>query len=343
MNKLRRFLMWMALLLIVFLTILSIVGAFYGAEKAAQFFNSLPLTVYWLTLTVFLIVGLVTFRRIIRVPGLLLIHLGCTFILIGAMSGSQAGHHLQKKLFGIDRVPFGYMMIYEQTAKDSIVDEDDKVLAKLPFSIYLKDFRIEYYKNQSYLQVETKDGESRQIPDELDHELSLNESKIKILRVFRNFKIAIIDGKKVVTDSAEPGMNPAAKINIELPDGTSNQQYIFARFPQDSYSDAGLKFTYVSQLKAPVKDYFSDVILLEGEKQISQKTIEVNHPIHYGGYHFYQHSYDPEKGQYTILTAYSDSGLNLVYAGYLTLSLAVLWHFGLRHVGGYFQRCVNGD
>ena len=325
MNRVRRFVMWFGLILIVLLTVLSIVGAFYGAEKATQFSNSLPLIIYWLTLTVFLIVGLVTFRRLIRVPGLLLIHLGCVFILIGAMWGSEAGHRLQKKLLGFDKVPFGYMMIYEQTAKDCIVDEDDNVLARLPFSIYLEDFRIEYYKSRSCLQVENKNGNRWQIPDEVGQKLSLNESKIKILRVFRNFKITITDGKKIITDSAEPGINPAIKINIELSDGSSKQQYIFAQFPQDTYSDAGLKFTYVSQLRTPVKDYFSDVILLEGEKQITKKTIEVNHPLHYGGYHFYQHSYDPEKGQYTILTVYSDSGLNLVYAGYLMLCSGILW------------------
>ena len=92
------------------------------------------------------------------------------------------------------------------------------------------------------------------------------------------------------------------------------------------------------------KDYVkNDVILLEGEKQITKKSIEVNHPLHYGGYHFYQNSYDPEKGQYTVLTVHSDSGLNMVYTGYLMLSLAVLWQFWLRHIGGYFRRCVNGD
>ncbi len=343
MNKLRRFVMWFGLILIVLLTVLSIVGAFYGAEKASLFFNSLSLTIYWLTLSVFLITGLTTFRRLIRVPGLLLIHLGGVFILVGSIWGSEGGHRLQKKLLGIDKVPFGYMMIYEQTAKDSIVDEDDNVLAKLPFSIYLEDFRIEYYKSRSYLQVENKNGNRWQIPDEVGQELILNESKIKILRVFRNFKISIIDGKKVATDSTEHGINPAIKINIEFLDGSSKQQYIFAQFPHDTYSDAELKFTYFSQLQSPVKDYFSDVILLEGKKQITKKTIEVNHPLHYGGYHFYQHSYDPKKGLYTILTVYSDSGLNLVYAGYLMLCSGALWQFWFRHFLKFFKRSRNGD
>ena len=338
MNKIRRFVMWFGLILTVLLAVLSVVGAFYGAEKASQFFNSLPLIVYWLVLMTFLVAGLITFRRLIRVPGLLLVHLGCVFILVGAMWGSNGGHRLQKKLFGLDKVPFGYMMIYEQTAKDSIVDEGDNVLTKLPFSIYLEDFRIEYYKSRSYLQVENENGSRWQIPDEAGQELSLNETKIKILQIFRNFKIAITEGKKVVIDSAESGINPAIKINIELSDGSSKQQYIFAKFPHNTYSDAGLKFAYVLQLQSPVKDYFSDLIILEGEKQTAKKTIEVNHPLHYGGYHFYQHSYDPKKGLYTILTVYSDSGLNLVYAGYLMLCSGILWHFWFRHFLKFFKR-----
>ena len=343
MNKFRRFVMWIGLILIILLLVLSIVGAFYGAEKATRFFNSLPLIAYWLLLMVVLLVGLATFRRLIRVPGLLLVHLGCVFIIIGAMWGSSGGHHLQKKFFGIDKAPFGYMLIYEQTAESNIVAEDDKVLAKLPFSLYLEDFRIEYYKSRSYLLVENQNGDIRQIPDEVGAELDLNESKIKIVRVFRNFKIDINNDKKVATDAVGAGMNPAIEINIELPGGVSKQKFIFAQFLQKSYSDEGLKFTYVSEQTPAVKDYFSDVILFEEEKQISKKTIEVNHPLHYGGYHFYQSSYDPQKGQYTVLTVHSDSGLNVVYAGYLMLTLGVLWQFWLRHIGGYFRRCVNGN
>ena len=252
MNKLHRFEMWAALLLMVWLAALSVVTAFYGAQRTAMFFNSLPLVIYWLTLTGLLLAGLLTFRRLIRLPGLLLIHLGCVFILVGAMCGSARGHHLRKKLFGIEKVPFGYMMIYEGTAENTIVAEDGTVLAELPFSIYLKDFRIEYYSH------------------------------------------------------------PPA-------------------------------FLRKQEGAASIRDYFSDVILLEGEKQIAQKVLEVNHPLHYGGYHFYQHSYDMEKGEYTILTVVSDSGLNLVYTGYVVLSVAVLWHFWLRHIGAYVKKCVNGD
>ncbi len=91
MSKLRRFEMWAALILIALLIVLSVVSAFYGAEKSAHFFNSPPLTVFWLATTILLIAGLATFGRLICVPGLLLIHLGCVLVLIGSMWGSAAG------------------------------------------------------------------------------------------------------------------------------------------------------------------------------------------------------------------------------------------------------------
>lgn len=335
--------MWAALLLMVWLAALSVVTAFYGAQRTAMFFNSLPLVIYWLTLTGLLLAGLLTFRRLIRLPGLVLIHFGCVFILVGAMFGSARGHHLLKKLFGIEKVPFGYMMIYEGTAENTIVAEDDTVLAELPFSIYLKDFRIEYYSHESYLQVEKRDGSKWRMPDKVGQKLILDEGEIEIVRVFQNFKIDVSNGQKISIDSPGAGTNPVVEIKIEQPRGRGQWRYVFERFPEDAYTDDGLKFTYVRQQRGSIRDYFSDVILLEGEKQIAQKVLEVNHPLHYGGYHFYQHSYDPEKGQYTILTVYSDSGLNLVYAGFLCMSFGILWHFWLRHIGAYFKRRVNGD
>ena len=49
--------MWLALLLIIVLTVLSIYGAFIGAERAQQFFNQPPLVVYWTALATLLIAG----------------------------------------------------------------------------------------------------------------------------------------------------------------------------------------------------------------------------------------------------------------------------------------------
>ncbi|MHC4738450.1 MAG: hypothetical protein ACYS9Y_06060, partial [Planctomycetota bacterium] len=52
----------------------------------------------------------------------------------------------------------------------------------------------------------------------------------------------------------------------------------------------------------------------------------------FGGYHFYQHSYDAEAGQYTALRVTSDTGLGFVYAGYVMLCVGVIWHLWLREI-----------
>ena len=58
------------------------------------------------------------------------------------------------------------------------------------------------------------------------------------------------------------------------------------------------------------KDFFSDLSVLKDGKVILKKTIEVNRPLHYGGYCFYQYSYDDVAGKYTILKVVSNNGLS---------------------------------
>lgn len=91
---------------------------------------------------------------------------------------------------------------------------------------------------------------------------------------------------------------------------------------------------------ASVRDYISDVQVVKDGSVVAEKSIEVNHPLYFGGYHFYQNSFDAEGHKYTILSVVSDTGLNLVYAGYLALSIGVFWHFWLRHL---FVKRVNGN
>jgi len=76
-----------------------------------------------------------------------------------------------------------------------------------------------------------------------------------------------------------------------------------------------------------IKDYVSDVSIIENAKEVEHKTIEVNHPLHYRGYHFYQHSYDPDQLNYSILFVRSDSGLYIVYAGFLLVSIGSIVRF----------------
>ncbi len=329
MNKFKRAVMWVGLALIILLLLVSIYGAFIGAARAKSFINRLPLMVYWIAFTLLLIIALAVFRRLVRVPGLLLIHLGCVFILAGFMWGSEAGHTLQKKLFGIDKITTGQMIIPEGHSHNRVILEDLKQIKKLPFSVELQDFQIEYYK-PAYLYVQTRDGQGWKIPVETGTEFPLGPEfgTIKILRAFENFKITIEGGSRKIIDDPQPGINPALEVQITSPQGQVTTKYVFERFGGHTRPEDKFALSY----RRVISDYISRLRIIEDNKVAAEKDIEVNHPLSFGGYHFYQHSYDAEAGQYTVLMVVSDTGLAVVYGGYWMLCIGVFWHMWLRHI-----------
>lgn len=218
--------LWAALIIIILLILFSIYGAFLGSEGAQNFFNCPVLMAYWFVLGLMLIAGSIIFRR------LLLIHVGCILVLLGAMLGSDAGHGFRQKLLGINKIHKGQMLIYQGQESNKVKVERDSMTEELPFSIKLKKFRVDYYEPQ----------------------------------------------------------------------------------------------------RAAVRDYISSLAVIENGKTVAEKNVEVNHPLHYGGYYFYQHSYDAQDGQYSVLMVVSDSGWAFVYAGYVALCVGVIRRFWLRNI-----------
>lgn len=240
MNKLHYSVLWAVLIIIILLVFFSIYGAFLGADRARNFFNSPLLVVYWFVLGLMLIAGIIIFRR----PGrLLLIHCGCILVLLGAMLGSDAGHRFQQKLLGIDKINKGQMLIYQDEESNKVKNEKDDQIKELPFSVKLKEFRVAYYEPK----------------------------------------------------------------------------------------------------RAAVRDYISSLAVIENNQTVAEKDVEVNHPLHYGGYYFYQYAYDIQAGQYSVLMVVSDTGLGLVYAGYVMLYAGVIWHFWLRDTSKKTKNAPDGN
>ena len=325
MSRFRRAVLWAALTAVILLTLLSVHGAFLGADRAQAFFNSLPLAVYWLALAALLIVGLVVFRRLLQIPALLLIHLACILILVGGMWGSKAGHVMQKQLFGIDKVVRGQlkMKIGDQAPKGRIDVEDGNSVRELPFAVRLKGFRMEYYEPGEVM-IRSREGQVWRLSAKLGEQVSLGElGRITVQKAFENFKLRA-EGDKQVPYDAPGGSNPAVQVRVERPDGTATAGYVFEYFDPIFTEAIGFDLTY----RRSIKYYISEVEVVADGKAVAAKAIEVNHPLHYGGYHFYQHSLDEDAaGQYTILLVVSDSGLNVVYGGYVMLIAGVFWHF----------------
>jgi hypothetical protein len=330
MSQFRRAVLWAALTAIILLALLSIYGAFLGAERAQAFFNSLPLAFYWFALAALLVTGIAVFRRLLEVPSLLLLHLGSILVLAGGMWGSNAGHAMQKELFGLDRITKGLMKmeISDRTPQSRVAVEDSSDTLELPFSVRLQAFRLEYY-TPGYLLIQSRTGQTWKLPADAGAQVSLGDlGKMTVERVFQNFKLALEEGKHVAYDA--PGdSNPALQVRMEKPDGTATAGLVFAQFEPMFPEPIDLNLSY----QRTVKDYISELEIVQDGKVVAAKAIEVNHPLHYGGYHFYQHSLDEDaRGRYTVLMVVSDSGLNLVYGGYMMLAAGVFWHFWGRRI-----------
>lgn len=323
MNRLKRPILWAALLAIILLTGFSVYGAFLGADRAQVFFNSPPLTVYWVLFAVLLAVGIVLFRRLLRVPSLLLMHLGCILILAGGMWGSEGGHALQKRLFDTDVIRKGQMPIVEGTAENRVQIADSNDLPELPFSVRLRNFRLEHYPGGT-LWVQDRSGQSWRVRAEAGKTFSLgNQGRIKVERTFENWKMDISGDQRVAFD-APGGYNPAVEVTHVKPDGSTAQRYVFGQQMGHMNRNEPLLMNY----QRMVSDYISELEIVKDGKVLAQKDIEVNHPLHYGGYHFYQHQYGQNQfGEYTVLMVVSDSGLYAVYAGYAMLIAGMCWHF----------------
>ena len=342
--KSKRIVMWACLLVIMALIVLSVLGAFYGASKAKFLFNSIPLRFFWYGFAVLLIVGFFEFPRLLKKPSLLIIHVGFLLVLAGGMWGSEQGHQLAKRFFGINKIPNGYMIIYEGHTEKRVMNENfSQLLGELDFEIKLKDFRLEYYEADHELvptlYIKTPNGEVFELAAKVGGEISLGQDKgsIRILKTFTDFKINFEDDKKVVTEGPNEGGNPAVEVEIDPDDGKSYSRFVFERFADFHGADGRLQMIYVTRSQQMVRDYFSDLVVIEDGKEIAAKTIEVNHPLHWRGYHFYQSSYDSQAGQYTILSVTSDSGLYAVYSGYWLLGIGIFWQFWFRHIAKYFK------
>ncbi len=326
-NGIRRAALWAALTVIILLVLFSIYGAFLGADTARQFFNSLPLAVYWITFGLLLITAIGAFPRLLRVPSLLLIHIGCVLILAGGLWGSQPAHRIRKTLLGIDKIPRGQLAVYEGKTENRVVLDDAGEVAELPFSVRLSDFRIEYYEPGT-LQIETGDGVGFRIPAKEGQEFFLGDDygSVTIVKTYRNFKITIDGNARTAVDTPGAAENPAVEVLLKGPDGQTTTKYVFERFAGHAAPGDRFQLSYY----LTIRDYISEIEVIKDGQPVARKTIEVNHPLHFAGYGFYQHDWDKEAGQYTVLQVVSLSGLNCVYAGYAALCAGLFWHLWIR-------------
>jgi len=309
------------IILLVLIVIASIAGSLLEQRTA----NKLVYHSFWflgLIASLSLNIILCTVHRLkplrFKRLGFLLTHLGVIVIIIGALFGALTGES-------------GFIRIFEGDKTNIYFDDSSKPHA-LPFSIQLEDFIIERYEgNTGIILLEKKStGESKRYALELDKEIVSFEPnlKFKVLKYIPDFQINL-ETKEVVTKSENPD-NPAIELEIN-DNGDVSRKWLFAKF-HDFHHDSDqsdISFTYFQQT-GYVKDYKSILTVIENDQQILTKTIEVNDPLQYKGYAFYQSSYDEKKLSWSGLQVVKDPGLWIVYLGFILLVLGVIFIFYIK-------------
>jgi len=466
---LRVTMLWAALLATAGLAVLAAAGAFLGADRAKVLFTSRPLAAFWIGFAILLAAGIVFSKGPLRRPGVLAMHLGAVMVLAGAMWASETGHALAAGLTGVAKVPAATMILQPGGSTDVLLGPELEQIGKLPFSLHLRDFWIEYYRSdrkwrliaevsphrgsgqavsggafhreidwqvgrelriagtdtfvtvgrylpgarlqrpddaKGTLEVRLPGGRKITLPAAAGSETTLAEPPVTV-RVAKVFSRLVVLGRGkdlYVADAPEAGKasNPAVLVEITYPDGTAERQYVFRRAGMQRASRSGLEFTYaapavsvvadaasglpamrlavrtddgragqawlmakqrrdlaclpltevlgppaggapeitlwLARPPAPIKSYKSDLAVVENGKVTAEKVLEVNHPLHYGGYHFYQSSYDAQGRQYTVLDVTSDSGTLWIHAGMLLLVAGAAWRFYGRPVVTFLRK-----
>ena len=79
-----------------------------------------------------------------------------------------------------------------------------------------------------------------------------------------------------------------------------------------------------------VKNFKSQITVLEDGREALEKTVEVNRPLKYKGYALYQASYDRDGFRWSGLDVVKDPGEPFVFAGFILLNAGVILSFYFR-------------
>jgi len=82
-------------------------------------------------------------------------------------------------------------------------------------------------------------------------------------------------------------------------------------------------------IEPAVKQYRSRISLVS-DNATTPADITVNHPLHFHGYQLYQLSWGRDPEIYSVLLVASDSGLILIYGGFVVLALGAACRFWFR-------------
>jgi cytochrome c biogenesis protein ResB len=283
-----------------------------------------------------------------RALGSMLTHISILLILAGGVVRGIWGES-------------GYVELREGETKHEFMIENRA--RPLPFALHLADFEVERYNatapkldenclhHELLVQWPARKLSAR-VPVRLNVSHSLtpmgeeptaeNTFIIRVAKYVPDFAMNS-ETREVMSRSEQPN-NPAVLVEVNNPT-YQNNCWLFAKHPDFKVFAPGHEPSGPSPLRifyrveshqnehavvAPVKSFKSAVRLFNGEKPVREATVEVNRPMKYGGYTFYQTGYDPKDPTWTSLQVVRDPGVPLVYAGFAFLIAGLFTVFYLN-------------
>ena len=344
MGSVRRFLLLGAVIGCLVLAVLSVIPTFLGPDAAKRWFLSPLGAAAWGIFAFLTAAGIVAIGALRRRPGLLAMHVGMVLVIAGAMWGSELMRRLRSDLFGSDRITEGQMIIYQGESSSEVFDQVRAQIDRLPFEVHLEKFWIEYYdvapEDPWEFTIWTIDrGSEGAMPQWIGQRVAWRQGK--------PIELSSCDVELLVTDYqlAQYGEGPDApvlpEVKVRLSRGGAAIEGLLQPQPgkpelrlslaalygsEEAWHEADAPWLRFQRPTPVIKDFKSALIVRDGDRELARKTIEVNAPLHVGGYHFYQSSYDQDDEQYTVLSVVSDAGLSTVYAGFILLIGGLVWH-----------------
>jgi hypothetical protein len=324
----------LGLFALLMLTIFSITGAFLGAQKAGQFFNSPPLAVFWSLLTLLLAAGFIFWKSLWQRPSLLLCHVGCIVVLLGAMWGSPTTHRLRDAA-GMEPTPLkGVMMLRQGQSSRQVVLDNQAGEFTLPFAVRMVETGVSYYDTPSIAIYDTQGRFLGSIPAAAGDSYQLSESSgidVQITRRFENLRL-LRKEEGFEGIEGEPGQtNPGYEVTFTRPDGSTFRQYVFERFGPHFVPNMQFVSRFITG--GMPKEYRSLLSIEQDGRVLTQKTIRVNDPLYCGGYHFYQSTFGRDDiGPYSGIMVVSDSGVWAVFAGFALIVLGLIGRFWVQPI-----------
>jgi hypothetical protein len=216
----------------------------------------------------------------------------------------------------------------------------------LPFKVHLVDFKIELYgedgkeeqsnPRQPLGKIDVR-WPAKKLACELPAELGVPHTLhteggssghfvVTVKKFLSDFVIDPVTQEKRSRSSRDD--NPAVLVSV-VSETATNETWLFAKYPDFNKHvgpadgpDANpleLAFKYERDSRSrggSIKDYKSQVQILENGTVVLEKTIEVNSPLAWKGYRFYQSGYNPEDPSWTSFQVVRDPGVSVVFVGF---------------------------